>query len=112
MPPTPSPDALAAREALHRLRGHVGRLEEDLLAALVVLGEPGPQRAVDDLVDQLVDTLRAADESAQARAADLRGLLDRRDVLGASTPETDGLESEAVAMSRDARARSPFAGPR
>jgi hypothetical protein len=63
----PAADAGAAREAvdaLDALRARAAAVEEDLLAGLAVLGEPLPQRAVDDWVDQVVDTLRAVAEEA------------------------------------------------
>ena len=35
-----------------------------MLACLVVTGEPGPQRVLDDWLDQVADTLRALGETA------------------------------------------------
>ncbi len=42
----------------------MGEGEDDILACLVVTGEPRPQRVVDDWLDQVADTLRAIGETA------------------------------------------------
>ena len=42
----------------------VARAEDDVLACLVVTGEPRPQRVLDDWLDQSADTLRAIGEVA------------------------------------------------
>jgi hypothetical protein len=70
------PDPPPARAALDRvaaLRATVTAAEDDVLACLVVTGEPRPQRVLDDWLDQVADTLRALDE----RAADLSPALAR-----------------------------------
>ncbi|HYN30262.1 MAG TPA: hypothetical protein VES95_10400 [Dermatophilaceae bacterium] len=55
--------------ALDALRARAAAVEEDLLACLAVVGEPGPQRVLDDWLDQGVDALRAlAEEAAAARS--------------------------------------------
>lgn len=53
--------------------------EDDLLACLVVLGEPDPQRELDAWVDQVVDVLRSVDEvTTQHRATIARATARRR----------------------------------
>ena len=56
---------------LEDLSDTVARVEDDLLASLVVMGESDPQRAVDGWVDQVVDLLRAVDEVASQHRATL-----------------------------------------
>lgn len=56
--------ARAAVESLLALRDSVADAEDDVLACLVVTGEPGPQRVLDDWLDQVADTLRALGETA------------------------------------------------
>lgn len=51
-------------DVLQSLSEAVTAAEDDLLAALVVMGEPEAQHAVDGWVDQVVDLLRAVDEVA------------------------------------------------
>jgi hypothetical protein len=58
---------------LSALREVSAAAEDDVLACLVVTGEPRPQRVLDDWLDQVVDTLRALGETA----ADLSPTLDR-----------------------------------
>lgn len=48
---------------LQALRAAVAAAEDDVLACLVVTGEPRPQRVLDDWLDQVVDTLRALGEA-------------------------------------------------
>jgi hypothetical protein len=70
------PDPERARDALAQLdtlRATVATAEDDVLACLVVTGEPGPQRVLDDWLDQVADTLRALGETA----ADLTPALSR-----------------------------------
>lgn len=70
------PDPLRARAAASRLdalRDTVVEAEDDVLASLVVTGEPRPQRVLDDWLDQVADTLRALGEAA----ADLSPALSR-----------------------------------
>jgi hypothetical protein len=70
------PDPERARDALAQLdtlRATVTTAEDDVLACLVVTGEPGPQRVLDDWLDQVADTLRALGEAA----ADLSPALSR-----------------------------------
>ncbi|QKE85472.1 hypothetical protein [Arthrobacter sp. NEB 688] len=66
------PDPSLARTALDRLdalRDLLPAAEDDLLACLVVTGEPRPQRVLDDWLDQAADTLRALGEVADEVAA-------------------------------------------
>ena len=61
------PDPQLARVALDRvaaLRATVSAAEDDVLACLVVTGEPRPQRVLDDWLDQVADTLRALGDQA------------------------------------------------
>ncbi len=72
MPPGPDPDrARAALARLDTLREVVAAAEDDVLACLVVTGEPRPQRVVDDWLDQVADTLRALGEVAGGLAPGL-----------------------------------------
>ena len=65
MPLGPDPArARPAVAALDDLRSLVGVAEDDVLACLVVTGEPRPQRVLDDWLDQVADTLRALGETA------------------------------------------------
>ena len=73
MHPGPDPDrASAVLAGLDAVRATVAAAEDDVLACLVVTGEPGAQRVLDDWLDQVADTLRAlgevADELAPALA--------------------------------------------
>lgn len=54
--------------SLDALRATVLAAEDDVLACLVVTGEPRPQRVLDDWLDQVADTLRALGENAEALA--------------------------------------------
>jgi len=89
------PDPELARAAVARLddlRATVTAAEDDVLACLVVTGEPRPQRVLDDWLDQVADTLRALGE----QAADLSSALNRH----AAPPEAltgDGDRPDAVA---------------
>ncbi|MBM6400902.1 hypothetical protein [Phycicoccus sonneratiae] len=72
MPPGPDPlRARAATSRLDALRDTLAAAEDDVLASLVVTGEPRPQRVLDDWLDQVVDTLRALGEAADEVAAAL-----------------------------------------
>ena len=65
------PDPMRAAAVLARLdavRSLVAEAEDDVLAALVVTGEPHAQRVLDDWLDQVADTLRALGESAEVLA--------------------------------------------
>ena len=68
--PDPEP-ARAALARLDALRAAVVSAEEDVLACLVVTGEPRPQRVLDDWLDQVVDTLRALGETVDRLAPSL-----------------------------------------
>ncbi|QIM21394.1 hypothetical protein G7075_10125 [Phycicoccus sp. HDW14] len=68
------PDPLRARAAASRLdalRDTLAEAEDDVLASLVVTGEPRPQRVLDDWLDQVADTLRALGEAADEVAVTL-----------------------------------------
>ena len=65
MPLRPDPSRAGAVLArLDGLRAAVTAGEDDVLACLVVTGEPRPQRVLDDWLDQVADTLRALGETA------------------------------------------------
>ena len=84
MPLGPDPSRAGAVLArLDGLRADVTAAEDDVLACLVVTGEPRPQRVLDDWLDQVADTLRAVGEVA----ADLVPALDR---YAGSTPTVAG----------------------
>ena len=113
MPLGPDPErARAALAQLDALRDAVAAAEDDLLACLVVTGEPRPQRVLDDWLDQAADTLRALGE----QAADLSPSLARFAV----EPRSPAASPDAVpptAPSPDAsapprRARMPWRTPR
>ena len=72
MPLGPDPEpARAVLAELEALRTAVLQGEEDVLSSLVVTGEPGPQRVLDDWLDQVADTLRALGEAADRLAPPL-----------------------------------------
>ncbi|MFQ6172812.1 hypothetical protein ACK8HX_14475 [Oryzobacter sp. R7] len=72
MPIEPDPSRVAAvLTRLDALREVLGEAEDDVLAALVVTGEPLAQRVLDDWLDQVADTLRAVGEAADALAPTL-----------------------------------------
>lgn len=74
MPLRPDPSRAGAVLArLDGLRDAVAAAEDDVLACLVVTGEPRPQRVLDDWLDQVADTLRAVGEAA----ADLAPVVSR-----------------------------------
>ncbi|WP_377643837.1 hypothetical protein [Oryzobacter terrae] len=63
------PDPTRAAEVLARLdalRVLVEESEDDVLASLVVTGEPQAQRVLDDWLDQVADSLRAVGAAADA----------------------------------------------
>lgn len=65
MPLRPDPElAHAVLVQLDGLRATVTASEDDVLACLVVTGEPRPQRVLDDWLDQVADSLRALGEQA------------------------------------------------
>ncbi|HET6967876.1 MAG TPA: hypothetical protein VFI44_06345 [Ornithinibacter sp.] len=84
MPLRPDPSRAAAVLArLDGLRAAVGAAEDDVLACLVVTGEPRPQRVLDDWLDQVADTLRAVGEVA----ADLAPVVSRYAVSAPDAPD-------------------------
>ncbi len=65
MPLGPDPErARAVLARLDDLRATVTAAEDEILACLVVTGEPRPQRVLDDWLDQVADTLRALGDVA------------------------------------------------
>ncbi|GGL28570.1 hypothetical protein H9L10_02940 [Phycicoccus endophyticus] len=65
MPSGPEPaSARSVAAHLDALRALLAEAEEDVLASLVVTGEPRPQRVLDDWLDQVADSLRALTETA------------------------------------------------
>jgi hypothetical protein len=98
------PDPQLARAALDRvgaLRATVSAAEDDVLACLVVTGEPRPQRVLDDWLDQVADTLRALDE----RAADLSPSLARH-ARGEAAPGEPADAGPVTAVPFDVEDRS------
>ena len=97
------PDLELARAAVARLdalRATVTSAEDDVLACLVVTGEPRPQRVLDDWLDQVADTLRALGE----QAADLAPPLAR---FAAAPPAPDDRPEVTIAgTTLDAKERS------
>ncbi|HET9021251.1 MAG TPA: hypothetical protein VFN34_05160 [Ornithinibacter sp.] len=72
MPLGPDPErARAVVARLDALRDVVTSAEDDVLACLVVTGEPRPQRVLDDWLDQVADSLRALGEAADELAPPL-----------------------------------------
>lgn len=99
MPLRPDPQlARAALAQLDALRATATAAEDDVLACLVVTGEPRPQRVVDDWLDQVADTLRALGE----QAADLSpGLARYSDAVAVTNDAADaGTSADAPAPER------------
>lgn len=72
VPLAPDPAlAATARAALGRLGERAAGAEDELLATLLVTGDPRAQRVVDDWVDQVADTLRALVDRAEELDAEL-----------------------------------------
>jgi hypothetical protein len=72
VPSGPDPhDARVVLDRLDEVRATVTAAEDDVLACLVVTGEPGAQRVLDDWLDQVADTLRALGEVADDLAPTL-----------------------------------------
>lgn len=104
MPLAPDPElARAVLSQLDALRHTVAEAEDDVLACLVVTGEPRPQRVLDDWLDQVADTLRAIGETA----ADLSPALARHAVVPAAAEPAAG--GSAVDTARPGRVGSPAA---
>ena len=98
VPLGPDPQhAAAALAQLEALRIAVTEAEDDVLACLVVTGEPRPQRVLDDWLDQVVDTARALGE----QAADLSpGLARHTDAFQTTDPATGSASDQAPPASR------------
>ena len=102
MPLGPDPElARAAVARLDDLRAAVTAAEDDVLACLVVTGEPEQQRVLDDWLDQLADTLRAVGE----RAADLSPTLARYAKAASAVDDTPDAEPD-LAPTLDAQERA------
>ncbi|HET7820058.1 MAG TPA: hypothetical protein VFL10_00920 [Ornithinibacter sp.] len=101
MPLGPHPElARTAVARLDALRAAVAAAEDDVLACLVVTGEPRPQRVLDDWLDQAADTLRALGE----RAADLSPTLSRyAHSAGALGSASDTLADRATPLGVEER---------
>ena len=104
MPLGPDPElARAAVDRLDDLCATVTAAEDDVLACLVVTGEPRPQRVLDDWLDQVADTLRALGE----QAADLSSALNRHAAPpGALTGHGDRPDAVAGDVPLDVEGRS------
>jgi len=95
VPLGPDPElARAAQAQLEALRAAVTAAEDDVLACLVVTGEPRPQRVLDDWLDQVADTLRALEE----RAADVSPALARGAGSPAARHEPSTIATDALAL--------------
>ena len=93
MPLGPDPQhAATALARLEGLRTTVVEAEDDVLACLVVTGEPRPQRVLDDWLDQVVDTVRALGE----QAADLSPGLARHAGAARTTDPMTGPGADQV----------------
>ena len=110
--PDPS-RAGAAIARLDGLRAAVAAAEDDVLACLVVTGEPRPQRVLDDWLDQVADTLRAAGEAA----GDLAPVIGRyagapSDVVAASAvvAAPDAVTTPVTVVAHAAGGRSGVGG--
>ncbi len=106
--PDPEP-ARAALARLDALRAAVVSAEEDVLACLVVTGEPRPQRVLDDWLDQVVDTLRALGGTADRLAPSLARDAASPASPAASTrvPPPAGTTATPVGGIRPAEPREP-----
>ncbi|MGG5260809.1 hypothetical protein [Phycicoccus avicenniae] len=88
MPPGPDPlRARAAARRLEALRALSADAEDDVLASLVVTGEPAAQRVLDDWLDHVADGLRALGETADELRAVLAPFV--RDEPAAHTHRAD-----------------------
>ena len=101
VPLGPDPElARAAVARLDSLRAALAEAEDDVLACLVVTGEPRPQRVLDDWLDQAADTLRALGE----RAGELSPLLSRLAAApGADEPSPDAVAAPQVPVRPEGR---------
>lgn len=87
MPSLPEPALVAGLDAaLRGLTGIAEDAEDALFSLLPVLGDPDLQRAVDQWIDQAVDTTRALAAAAAEESTRLALLTD--DAAGA-TPESE-----------------------
>lgn len=87
--------ARAAVESLLALREGVADAEDDVLACLVVTGEPRPQRVLDDWLDQVADTLRALGETAADLHSGLARFADQSDDNAAPVADVGGIAPKA-----------------
>jgi hypothetical protein len=95
VPLRPDPSRAGAVLArLDALRAAAGEAEEDVLACLVVTGEPRPQRVLDDWLDQVAETARALDEAAAGLAPGMsRYAVPAEDVAAKDAPANGWLGS-------------------
>ena len=101
MPLRPDPElARAALARLDALRAAIGAAEDDVLACLVVTGEPRPQRVLDDWLDQVADTLRALGEEA--------AVLSPTIARYAVAPGASGAPAEPAGATLRAHRSAPF----
>ncbi len=93
------PDPLRARTTAARLatlRTLLAESEDDVLASLVVTGEPRPQRVLDDWLDQVADTLRALGETVDEVSLALAPHLGRAPSAGPASETTEQGELREV----------------
>ncbi len=87
MPTSPPAESVGpVLAALHRLTERCRAVEDDVLAGLVVLGEPVPQRTLDDWLDQAADTLRALGDEASTQHRRLTAASSRAETPSPEVP--------------------------
>lgn len=104
-----APDARATRAVLDVLSGLGHGLEvvdQEVLACLAVLGEPGPQRVLDDWLDQVVDTVGTLQAEADAqRVALSRFAGPGHPALGGAHRDAAGGAGSDVRVEREKKSR-------
>ena len=93
------PDPERARAVLARLdalRATVTAAEDEILACLVVTGEPRPQRVLDDWLDQVADTLRALGDVAEELGPPLARYAGRPASTASTCAEADELGTPPI----------------
>ncbi|MGB7820038.1 MAG: hypothetical protein WBL35_15065 [Ornithinibacter sp.] len=80
----------------------VARAEGDVLACLVVTGEPRPQRVLDDWLDQSADTLRAIGEAVSDLSPRLSRWTGSPDASSRSTAPRDEADAAHTTPPPDA----------
>jgi hypothetical protein len=107
------PDPERARAVLARLddlRVTVTAAEDEILACLVVTGEPRPQRVLDDWLDQVADTLRALGDVASGLGPPLARYAGQPASRASTRVGTDELGSPPTGPVRGGGARPSAPG--